>query len=132
MYFDDFNLVELYSNRADDAKLEDSALESKARNMPWETPISSLKWSNFRECYTTARMDQDDSNSSARLLEAKLPIPTKRKREILKLSPRGEDSDSRDYLNSDNKKSRPKEKGLRRLSQRAYNIVCGMHAASYK
>ena len=30
------------------------------------------------------------------------------------------------------KKSRPKEKGLRKLSQRAYEIVLGMNSASYK
>jgi hypothetical protein len=30
------------------------------------------------------------------------------------------------------KKSRPKEKGLRKLSQRAYEIVLNMHSASYK
>ena len=30
------------------------------------------------------------------------------------------------------KKSRPKEKGLRKLSQRAYEIVLNMRSASYK
>jgi shikimate kinase len=32
----------------------------------------------------------------------------------------------------DSKRSRPKEKGLRKLSQRAYEIVLNMRSASYK
>jgi hypothetical protein len=35
-------------------------------------------------------------------------------------------------LSHEAKKSRPKEKGLRKLSQRAYEIVLNMHSASYK